>query len=128
MPAPKPIVTPGPTPQGPPGWEEKQQKRMESGELTVEKQSTSYHGDQPTDQLNANPASEPEGEHKGGMDKLKDQVHKVGEKMALVPPKAGEDQGTSAERSAHRQVRDCAAKGSAAVVLTPDQDASTMPE
>jgi hypothetical protein len=105
--APKPIVTPGPTPEGPPGWEEKQQKRLASGDLTNEKQSSNYHDDiqegQRTD-TGSKTASHEIDSPQGGMAKVKSKIHKIGEKMALVPPTEGSETGNAMERSAHRQV------------------------
>jgi len=114
--APRPIVAPGPTPQGPPGWEEKQQERLSSGQLTNEKQSSNYHDDILKDQHQDTGLQSISHDHqsttdsssssssKGGLAKVKDKVHKLGEKMSLVPPTEESEHGNSMERSAHRQV------------------------
>lgn len=123
MTAPKPIVAPGPTPHGPPGWEEKQQERLSSGQLTNEKQSSNFHDDAIVDHnrdtgfqtishetsdssssIKKSTDSEQQQQHHKGLSKVKDQLHHIGEKMALVPPTEKDEHGNALERSAHRQV------------------------
>ncbi|UZJ56498.1 hypothetical protein CBS101457_005818 [Exobasidium rhododendri] len=110
---PRPIVTPGPTPQGPPGWEEKQQQRLASGDLTNTKQSSNFHDDiqegSHTDS-GIHSTTESHKTAKGPLAGLKEKVHHIGEKMSLVPPIERDEHGNAMERSAHTQ------------------DASTMPE
>lgn len=111
---PKPVVTPGPTPHGPPGWEEKQQERLASGVLTNEKQSSNYHDDVVPDAqtdtgektISHLETSDLSGDHKktSGLAKMKQKMHHVGEKLALVPPTEEDEHGNPLERSAHRQV------------------------
>jgi hypothetical protein len=105
---PKPIVTPGPTPQGPPGWEEKQKERLASGTLTNQKQSSNFHDDiQQGTHTDSGAHTVTEGHSsssKGPLAGLKEKVHHLGEKMALVPPTEKDEHGNALERSAHRQV------------------------
>lgn len=117
--APKPIIRPGPTAAGPPGWEEKQKERLSS----VATQSSSgetgggSHGrssstqsavidgverddkgvpivDQETGQLSHQPVEyqqdPPKEAHVSLAGKIKSKFHKVGEKLAFVPPRDAE--------------------------------------
>lgn len=113
MTAPKPIVKPGPSAQGPPGWEEKQQQRLSSGTLTNQKQSSNYHDDAVAIDNHADTGYETvyhdpadtttsEHPHKEG---IKEKLHHLGEKLALVPPQEKDEHGNPLEFSAHRQVR-----------------------
>jgi hypothetical protein len=103
---PKPIVAPGPTPHGPPGWEERQQGRLASGDLTAEKQSSNFHDDSIlVDGHDTGKQTVAHHEHKGGMEGFKDKIHHLGEKMSLVPPTEEREHGTPMQVAAHRQVR-----------------------
>lgn len=128
--APKPIIRPGPTAAGPPGWEERQQDRLSSaathssnGETTTishgrssSNQSNGGEGgierDQKgvprvnsnTGQLQEQPAEfqhDPPKEAKVGLGgKLKNKFHKMGEKLAIIPPRDAEA-GVSTQVSIH---------------------------
>lgn len=108
---PKPIVTPGPSPQGPPGWGEQQQERIASVSTNNEAQvshdlppeadqatndaSTDYsrgHGRKPS---NLSSKSNKSSSEKG---KFKSMFHKMGEKLAFVPPRNSEA-GTSTQNA-----------------------------
>lgn len=144
MTAPKPLVAPGPSPHGPPGWEKRQQERLSSGELTNDKQSSNFHDDVVIDQQkdsgfqtvshNNTSSSSADSQHQQhkGTSKVKDQLHHIGENLALVPPTEKNEHGNALERSAHRQVRLFAIGRHCLFPLSADrkscQDASTMPE
>jgi hypothetical protein len=120
MTAPKPIIAPGPSPHGPPGWEEKQQQRLSSGQLTNDKQSSNYHDDTVVDAGNDHLADtgfetvnhDPNDkiipdEHHDDLHRkttVKDKLHHIGEKLAIVPPLEKDEHGNPLQFSAHRQV------------------------
>ncbi|PWN46242.1 hypothetical protein IE81DRAFT_319122 [Ceraceosorus guamensis] len=95
------IVRPGASPEGPPGWEEKRVAQVEAHQAE-EAGSACVAASQSDTRQGTGSNSNADGteEREGLAQKLKDQVHKVGEKLAFVPPKGGESK----------------------------QDASTMPE
>lgn len=128
-----PIVRPGASPQGPPGWAEAQQdqegtmeaervdeylpqegaqtlgsrKEHAAGEAGVgpghgrQSSASTYN----TAQTAASSASsEPQSGKEGLGAKIKDKIHLVGEKMALVPAKEGREGLDDVERAARTQV------------------------
>ena len=124
--APKPIIRPGPTAAGPPGWEERQQERLssvntqssngETGTSSHERTSSTQSGgmggrgevidgierdekgvpiiDSKTGEFSHQPVEyqeEPSDHANVSLaGKIKNKVHKVGEKLAFVPPRDAE--------------------------------------
>lgn len=128
--APKPIIRPGPTAAGPPGWEERQQERLSSiGTQSSSGETRTSHGrsssgntgaggvvdgverddkgvpivDSKTGQLSQQPVEfqeDPPTEANVSLaGKIKSKFHKVGEKLAFVPPRDAEA-GVSTQVSA----------------------------
>lgn len=96
--APKPIIRPGPTADGPPGWEERQQERLTSSSTQASGGSVSGHGRQPSDSKGVpETGDEPDAglqntdaDRGKPMGKFKSKLHRLGEKMAFVPPRNAE--------------------------------------
>lgn len=114
------IVRPGAAPEGPPGWEEKRAAEAEAHAQAEAESQAAGHGH----------ASE--GAQDGTFDnnkdasvgeKIKEKIHLVGEKLALVPPKGEEDQQVSAVSRLGESEQGKAAVGKAAL---PVHESSVM--